>query len=373
MRLPDFTIYDLIAQTVFVLVKDDEGRVVYAFMNACGLGHLDCGLDDVVGRSADALFTGRAATSVKDRQARAWADGQSVTYEIAIPIGDNTLWVRTRLEPVFDEAGELAYMVGISQDISQERALQQMHAMTSAMAAEMEDFVSLAAHDLRSPIANVKTLADLVREDFVDMGDGKLEMIGMIEQISTRALELVSDVMSQAAAANAGSDRRDFDIKALCEDILVTLDPARLHVVTVPRARLNADYIAIQIILRNLIDNALKHSKTKRTELEISVRQHADERIEITVCDDGTGFADPALAFLDGGALGVDSGFGLLGIRRLVRARGGEISAVPPTSGRGAEVRFQLPGHVLAMDQKAGAVASPPSDQDVAVFRRASV
>jgi len=169
----------------------------------------------------------------------------------------------------------------------------------------------------------------------------------MIEQISTRALELVSDVLSQTAAANAGRDSRDFDIQALCEDILVTLDPARLHVVNVERVRLKADYIAIQIILRNLIDNALKHAKTKRSRLDITVRPVGEDRVEITVCDDGSGFSDPALAFLDGGALGVDSGFGLLGIRRLVRARGGEISAVPPTTGRGAEVRFQLPGRIL--------------------------
>ncbi|WP_420012752.1 sensor histidine kinase [Tateyamaria sp.] len=233
-----------------------------------------------------------------------------------------------------------------------------MQAITSATVAEMEDFVSLAAHDLRSPIANVKTLADLIREDFVDMGDGKLEMLGMIEEISTRALALVSDVMALAAAANARSDLRNFDLRALCEDILVTLDPARLHVVTVPQLHLNADYIAIQIILRNLIDNALKHSKAERTALEISVTAQGPHRIEVTVKDDGTGFADPALAFLDGGALGVDSGFGLLGIRRLVRARGGVISAVSPSSGRGAEVQFQLPGQILPNMQAVGALAT---------------
>ncbi|WP_420012588.1 PAS domain-containing protein [Tateyamaria sp.] len=101
------------------MVKANDGRVVYAFMNACGLSHMDRPLNEVVGRSADELFTGRAAESVRDRQAQAWKAGQSTVYEIAIPIKDNPLWVRTRLEPVCDEAGNLAYMVGISQDISQ--------------------------------------------------------------------------------------------------------------------------------------------------------------------------------------------------------------------------------------------------------------
>ena len=346
MRLPDFSIYNEVAQPVFVLIQNAEGQVVYKFLNRLGCEILGRTMDDVVGKTASFLFDGRAGQSVLDRQTQAWEDGTSTTYDIALPIGDCTYRARTALEPVRDHEGALAYMVGVSQDISQEYALEQIQAMTSAVASEMEDFVSLAAHDLRSPIANVKSLVDMVCEDFVDMGDGKLEMIGMIEQISTRALALVSDVMAQAAATKVGSDMRTFDLQALCDDILVTLDPTNKHVVTVTKARITSDYVVLQIVLRNLIDNAIKHSISERTRLDVSIDWAADGRFAIAVSDDGAGFADPALAFLDGGALKADSGFGLLGVRRLLRARGGDISAKPPTSGHGAEVRFELPGEI---------------------------
>lgn len=352
MRFTDFLLYDEVALPVFVLVQNTEGEVVYGFLNRRGCEILGRSVGEVIGKPASRLFEGRTGQSILGRQTRAWEDGKPVTYDVALPVGEQTYWARTSLQPVRDDGGRLTHMVGISQDISDERALEQAQAMTSAVASEMEDFVSLAAHDLRSPIANVKSLVDMVCEDFVDMGDGKLEMIGMIEQISTRALALVSDVLSQAAATKAGSDMRTFDLQALCDDILVTLDPANRHNVTVSKASLRTDYVVLQIVLRNLIDNAIKHSSSEQMHLEISIDWVTGERIAVTVCDDGAGFADPALAFLDGGALQADSGFGLLGVRRLLRTRGGDISAKHPVSGRGAEVRFELPGEILNPPQE---------------------
>lgn len=353
MRLPDFSIFDHVAHPVFVLTQNPAGQVVYSFMNANARDRLGLTLDQIVGKPANLFFEGRAGLSLLDRQTKAWAAGEAVTYDVALPIAGRTLCARTSLEPVRDAQGNVAYMVGVTMDISKERALEQVQAVTAAMASEMEEFVSIAAHDLRSPIANVKTLVDLVCDGFVDMGDGKLEMIRMIEEISTRSLMLVSDVMAQAAAANAGSEMRVFDLEALCDDILVTLDPEQMHSVKVTPARINADYVVMQIALRNLIDNALKHAAAARIEMQIFAAIGAEDRVVITVCDDGKGFADPALAFLDGGDLKIDSGFGLLGVRRLLCGRGGEISAVPPTSGRGAEVRFELPGQIVDIAQDA--------------------
>jgi signal transduction histidine kinase len=67
----------------------------------------------------------------------------------------------------------------------------------------------------------------------------------------------------------------------------------------------------------------------------------------VTVRDNGVGFADPALALLDGGKLAPGSGFGLFGIRRLIRARGGTILAETPTNGSGAAITFTLPGRFV--------------------------
>lgn len=346
----DFSVYEYIADPVFVLTRDASGEIVYAYLNKAGLERLDRELGDVTGRSAADIFSGRASQSVRSRQRDAWEAGVATDYETALPIGDTVLWVRTSLMPMRDSTGRMTHMVGISRDITQERALEQAQAVTSALTSEMERFVSLAAHDLRSPILNVRSLADMLREGFVDMGDGKLELIRMIEEISERSLSLVTDVLAQASASNAVANIREFDFERLCTDILVTLDPSQQHTVILPKLVIESDHTAMQVVLRNLIDNAFKHAGNIQIAMTLSVAAADDGALTITVCDDGKGFADPALAFLDGGELRMDSGFGLLGVRRLIRARGGDISAVPPSSGLGAEVRFSLPGRIVWTD-----------------------
>ena len=353
--LPDFSMFDAIGTPVFVLRQDGAGDVVYAFLNRVGCRYLSCAPEDVVGKTAAQLFSGRAAETVYRRQREAWAAGVETTYEIPLPLGDETLWVRTRLTPQHDAGGQLTHFIGASQDISAEKQLEQSAAMTDAMISEMEDFVSFAAHDLRSPIANVRMLAELLREGFVDMGDGKLEMIGMIEDIAERALGLVSDVLAQSTTTQGDARTEPFAFGPMCDNILVTLDPARQHRVRVPCVSVEADMATMQIVVRNLIDNAFKHAGLDRVALRIEVAPAPGGMIAVTVSDNGRGFDDPALAFLSDGSARAKSGFGLVALRRLVRARGGRIIAARAGAGGGAEVRVELPGRLV--EAAAGRVA----------------
>ncbi|MEO0502462.1 MAG: ATP-binding protein, partial [Pseudomonadota bacterium] len=76
-----------------------------------------------------------------------------------------------------------------------------------------------------------------------------------------------------------------------------------------------------------------------------------DGRLCIAVTDNGKGFGDAALAFFqDETASSAQSGFGLLGVRRLVRARGGTISVGAARGHGGARINVELPGHVVAVD-----------------------
>ena len=351
MSLPDFTLFDAIGEPVFVLCKDARGEIVYGFMNAAARDGLGMTLEDIVGKSARELFHGRTATSVYKRQREAWANGVEARYEIGFSDNDDQgIWARTHLTPQFNDAGEMTHMVGLSRNISHEKALEQAHAMTEAMRSEMQDFVSLAAHDLRSPIANVRMLADLLRDGFVDYGDGKLELISMIEEICERSLALVTDMLSGAVTPPEEVKPQTFSFRALCDDILVTLDPAEQHDVSISQATVEADYSAVQIVLRNLVDNALKHAGRPCIRLRLSVCALSDETLEIAVADNGKGFDDPAQAF-SAETLSPSmarAGYGLVGVRRLVRARGGRIHAEAPQTGTGALIRVEMPGRIVS-------------------------
>ena len=70
------------------------------------------------------------------------------------------------------------------------------------------------------------------------------------------------------------------------------------------------------------------------------------QRLLISVRDNGQGFGHTLMEMgdLDDGISAGAGGFGLLGVRRLARSRGGKVSLMPCVNG--AEVQFELPGRI---------------------------
>lgn len=343
----EYSIYDLVDAPVFVLVADDGNRPVYDFLNQAGLKRLGKDLSEVVGKPAHEIFEGRAASSVFQRQLIAWQDGQSTNYEIALPMRDGKVWFRTRLMAMHDADGALLRMIGTSHDISAERNILHQEAMTAAAVREVEDLVFLAAHDLRSPIGNMKSLAYLMRREFVDHGDGKLDLIDLIDTLADKSLDLISETMARVMAKSAPVESSIFDFGNVCDDILILLDPLRAHSVSYPRVVLDADAIAIQIIVRNLVDNAFKHGGCDALRVDISIRQANTQRLELCVRDYGAG-TQRRLSDTNSSTSQAQS-FGLMGVRRLVKARGGTVSFGPPETGVGAEACVELPGRIVEL------------------------
>ena len=346
MQRLDYSIYDLVDAPVFVLVADEQNRPVYGFLNKVGRDRLGKDLPDIVGKSAHEIFEGRAAYSVFRQQLKAWQAGQTTEYEIALPLRDDKVWFRTCLVASHDDDGRLVHMVGTSHDISAERALSQQDAMTAAAASEVEELVCLAAHDLRSPIGNMKSLAYLMRHGFVDHGDGKLELIDMIDTLADKSLAVISETMAQVMAKSAPNTMSELDFGGLCDDVLVLLDPLRIHTVSYPRVVLNADITALHIILRNLMDNAFKHAGSETVRVDVSLRQVNAQRLSLCVSDNGAGFG--ASQYAPEPHLPSRRGYGLAAVRRLVKARGGTVDIDAKPNGSGTAVQIELPGRILA-------------------------
>jgi len=346
MHWDDFSVFDHLKHFIFVLVPDEDGLPVYQFLNRSGRARLDKGRDDIVGRPAHEVFSGRAAQSVYRRQCEVWADAVEAEYDIALPIGGDTIWCRTNIVPVFDAAGRLTHMIGTTRDITPERTALHAQVLGSAAAQDLEDLICMAAHDLRSPLSTLKTLAGMMRKDFVDHGDGKTALIDMIDSVSDRALSVVSDIMGQAMALGPDREFADFDLGGMCDDVMVMLDPTSAHSVSYPRLGVQAEYTVVHIILCNLIDNALRHSGRTVAEISIDLTPMNAERLLFTVRDNGVGFGGKTLAGQGRSNDAAFGKFGLLGVKRLVRSRGGRLILGTPASGRGAEVQVELPGRI---------------------------
>lgn len=344
MAIDDFSHLNHIDTPLFVLKVDEEGIPIYAAFNESACKAAGRREEDVLGKTAKELYPGRLGQVAFKRHMHVVSTRKKLVYQLMLPLNDRVRSIQTTLSPVLDEDGEILYLIGTSIDRTAEQETMELRSNMHAVGSEIEDFISLAAHDLKAPMRNIQQIADLLREDFEDHGDGKLELIELLEQVALKATDLMQDLLSHAQATSAIRQDDTFDLAQLCAEIFVILDPLGNHSLKAEPCLITTDKTAVQIALRNLFDNAIKHSGKEFVKLNVTVDTDIEDRLRMSVQDNGLGFAESTVSFLDGGKLDVDSGFGLLGVRRLIQARGGSLSAQNLPDGQGSVVRFSIPG-----------------------------
>lgn len=359
MKELDRDLLDHVDTAVFAIEPDDAGVPRFAAFNRAAARALGRPQNEVIGLTALEVFGGRLGQIAYDHHVAALAEATARTYEILLPVRRTERLVRTMLSPVEDAYGGMLRLIGTTTDISGEYWLRGMQTEMQTISDEMENYVNLVAHDLRAPMRNLKAIAQMLREGVGDTSGTLLHLIDMLEEIGEKTTTLVGDVLSSAELGAGMVADVEFDLTAAIREIMVLLDPMREVQVSHSNATIRGDRTALQIVLRNLIDNAIKHAMPdngkEQLTLSIIVRQSSEEMIEVSVRDNGRGFAQPSLLFLNTGDLRTGSGFGLIGVRRLIRARGGTIMA-SGTGGEGADVTFSLPGRLV--NQRMGYIAA---------------
>jgi signal transduction histidine kinase len=141
------------------------------------------------------------------------------------------------------------------------------------------------------------------------------------------------------------------DVAELARRAVDSVDPGPIAVTLRADgpARRSGDPIALERALTNVVENAVRHARTR---VEVVVRRaDGDGPVVVEVADDGPGFAPEDLPHVfeplfrgdrARNANGAGAGLGLAIARRLARAHGAEISAENGLNG-GARVILSLP------------------------------
>lgn len=231
-------------------------------------------------------------------------------------------------------------------------------------------FLGMAAHDLRSPLAVVISVIDLVTEDYNLSQAEKDEMMGMIKGSVKGLLYLIDDLLDITAiqTGQISLDKQPMSLGDLLMDI-VALDR---HLAEAKQIRLVADVAPdlpiltidperIRQVTNNLLSNAIKFSHSK-TEVILRARVVNDAKdggpegggadcVEVSVIDQGQGinateidklFKDFQRTTTRPTGDEPSSGLGLSISKRLVNLHGGQIGA-ESTHGVGSRFYFTLP------------------------------
>jgi signal transduction histidine kinase len=241
---------------------------------------------------------------------------------------------------------------------------QPAHGGPEARAAEAAEalgssFISVISHELQTPLAIIKGYAStLARTDAAWSPDQIREGLAVIEEEADRLNRLVEDLLavSRIQALGLSADRAPVDLPSLVSWLLRRFETAhREHrfVVDSPAdiPMVLADHQKVEMVLRNLLDNAAKYAPSGST-IAIRLRfEPKHQSVRISIEDEGPGIPTEARERVFERFYRVDgsdtrehrgAGLGLFLCRAIVEAHGGHIW-VEPREGRGTVVTFTLP------------------------------
>jgi two-component system phosphate regulon sensor histidine kinase PhoR len=234
-----------------------------------------------------------------------------------------------------------------------------------------KDFVANVSHELRTPIAAVASAAETLRRTVLRDPDASVRFVDMIERNARRLHELVEDVLDLShIESKEFKPRADaVDVGAVANQVIAgfrdRIDKKKLvasAVIPPETPPATADHRAIEQVLTNLVENAVKYCP-EGSSITIRVGEEAG-KVRISVEDSGPGIEARHLPRLFERFYRVDAGrtrdmggtgLGLSIVKHLVEAMGGLIG-VQSTMGKGSTFWFTLPRH-----------ARPPSGMALAV------
>jgi signal transduction histidine kinase len=231
--------------------------------------------------------------------------------------------------------------------------------MAGTLAAQRSSqiaFLAGIAHDLRNPLATLRTSIAIVRPDAPLPDEARLRhVLGLVARQIHRLDRMVGDFLDMARI-DAGAlelrleqcDLRDV-VHGVTELLAAEHGAHRLQVVLPPEpAWLACDPMRLEQVVGNLISNALKYSPTE-TPVHVAVGMR-NGGVTVAVRDRGPGIPEREqarifepfrrLATTPNAPAG--AGIGLHVVRRIVQAHGGDVVLVS-APGAGSEFRVHLP------------------------------
>lgn len=293
-----------------------------------------------------ASITGIAAIIVGWRLSRPLARDLDVISETVGSIADGDRAARTGIERG-DEVGALASLVDGLGD-----SLERAEAERAAADDERGAVVSALSHDLRTPLASLLASVEALEDG---VADGPTHIRSMRHNVL--ALERMVEDLFLLARADSGSlalQTEPLDLAELIDEALEAVAPAaaerEISLMGDLREAIavDGDDQALGRVLRNLLDNAVRHSPDGSDVRVAAACDRSEGKVLVEITDDGPGFdpsfvpralerfsqADSARS-RQGGA-----GLGLAIAHTLVGAHGGSVAVHP---GPGGMVSFTLP------------------------------
>lgn len=243
------------------------------------------------------------------------------------------------------DGAERGGVVTLLQEVTREREIEQLKS----------DFVSTAAHELRTPLSTILGFSELIlNEENVSLEDMQ-EYIGIIHHKAEGLSQIVNNLLDISRIESGEGLQLDLErcsVKELCQDALLgfTVQGKQYTFDIVLPGKdiyVQADRFAMAQVLENILSNAVKYSP-QHSVITLEAQQTGEE-VFICVSDQGIGMSEEEVARVFDKFFRADAsntaapgtGLGMTIVKHIVEAHGGRVWVESP-SHKGCRVCFTL-------------------------------
>ncbi len=185
------------------------------------------------------------------------------------------------ITPLKNKSGEIIAFIGIWKDIT-EKVL---------MEKRKDEFISIASHEFKTPITNIKILADLLKRK--TKKEDQSEMIAKMHRQIDKLTRLVNDLLDVSRIQAGKLDLRfeSFFLNELIDEEIASFKIShaqrQIQVQHNPKLKIKADPERLGEVISNLLENAIKYSPSDKP---IWVKVQKDKsKIIVSIRDFGQG------------------------------------------------------------------------------------
>jgi PAS domain S-box-containing protein len=314
----------------------------------------------ILGQTVQSLLYGK--DSPVDRCPLLMAKQTNKHEEAELYIPHKDIWIAVSADPVNNEDGDTEYFVNTIRDITYRKKTEQILAQLNhdlhktvqelkKSNQELRNFAHITAHDLKSPLRGIGSIADRLIRRFSDkLGDEGIEQLRLLITRVKRMSDFIDGILRYSAIGRVVEERQQIDVNMLLAEIIAdNAVPENFEITIQERLPLVFyDRLRLKQVFQNLISNAVKYMDKPRGIIKIACSEE-NGFWKFSVTDNGSGIREQyfdkifeifqTLASRDKTE---STGIGLTIVKKIVELHGGRVW-LTSTIGQGSTFFFTLP------------------------------
>jgi PAS domain S-box-containing protein len=200
-----------------------------------------------------------------------------------------------------DFAASVADMISLKLEAAErkkaERALEKLNRNLEATVAELsqsnrqlQDFVHVAAHDLKTPVRGIGTLADWIVSDYGEKFDEQgREQVRLLKSRVVRIDQLIDGMLQFSKLVRTRQNEEQVNLNMLAADVISKIAPAdNIEIAVDSLPTVTCEYENISQVFQNLLSNAVTFMDKPRGLIKVGCVEQGDFW-KFYICDNGPG------------------------------------------------------------------------------------